>query len=212
MVSKALKKSIAKGLTALTPWTPHIESWPAKSIVLGAPHTSNMDAVLMVIIMWLEGRSFNFLVKDEVMKYPVLKSLVRWLGGIPVNRRQSTGITSGIAQAVAEYETFTLCITPKGSRSKQEYWKSGFYRIALETGLPVQLGFIDRNTRTYGWAGTIELTGDVNKDMDRIRAFYDGKTGFHPDKTSIPRLRAEDDADARAWLLDGIDLPERQGE
>lgn len=201
MVSKTLKKSIAKGLTALTPWTPHIESWPAKSIVLGAPHTSNMDAVLMVIIMWLEGRSFNFLVKDEVMKYPVLKSLVRWLGGIPVNRRQSTDITSGIAQAVAENETFTLCITPKGTRSKQEYWKSGFYRMAYENNLPLTFGFVDSVTKTFGTGPTYHPTWDIDADMEAIRDFYRDKRGFKPEQTSLPRLRAETDPEAAAYLL-----------
>lgn len=70
----------------------------------------------------------------------------------------------------------------------------------------MQLGFIDRNNMTYGWAGNITLTGDVAADMDKIRAFYDGKAGFYPKKGSVPRLRAEDDIEARTWLLDGIDL------
>nr|WP_241698383.1 1-acyl-sn-glycerol-3-phosphate acyltransferase [Flaviflexus huanghaiensis] len=192
-------------MTAPTPWKADIQQWPAKSIVLGAPHTSNMDAVFMVIIMWLEGRSFNFLVKDEVMKYPVLRSIVRWLGGIPVNRRRSTGITSGIAQSASELETFTLCITPKGTRSKQEFWKSGFYRMAYENNLPLTFGFVDSVTKTFGTGPTYYPTWDIEADMEAIRGFYGNKRGFRPEHTSLPRLRAETDQDAAAYLLRPID-------
>ena len=73
-------------------------------------------------------------------------------------------------------------------------WKSGFYRIAMEAGVPIQLGFIDRNTRTFGWGPTYQLTGDVRADMEVIRAFYADKVGIRPEKTSVPRLRAEDEA------------------
>ena len=57
--------------------------------------------------------------------------------------------------------------------------------------MPIQLGFIDRTTRTFGWGPTYRLTGDVRADMDVIRAFYADKVGVNPAKTSVPRLRAE---------------------
>ena len=97
-------------------------------------------------------------------------------------------------QRIRESDSFTLCITPKGTRSPREFWKSGFYRIAMEADVPIQLGFIDRNTRTFGWGPTYRLTGDVRADMDVIRAFYADKVGVKPSKTSVPRLRAEDEA------------------
>lgn len=81
-----MKHGFAKTVSAVTGWKPRIEPWPEKTIVIGAPHTSNLDAFMMVLIMWLEGRPFNFLVKDEVMKYPVLKQVVRGLGGISTLR------------------------------------------------------------------------------------------------------------------------------
>ena len=81
------------------------------------------------------------------------------------------------------------------TRSPRDFWKSGFYRIAMEAGVPIQLGFIDRNTRTFGWGPTYQLTGDVRADMEVIRAFYAGKVGVRPEKTSVPRLRAEDEAE-----------------
>ena len=64
----------------------------------------------------------------------------------------------------------------------------------MEAGVPIQLGFIDRNTRTFGWGPTYQLTGDVRADMEVIRAFYADKVGIRPEKTAVPRLRAEDEA------------------
>ena len=50
----------------------------------------------------------------------------------------------------------------------------------------------------------MRLTGDVKADMEKIRAFYADKTGIKPELTSTPRLRAENDDDARDYLLSGI--------
>ena len=205
MLGKSVKRGFAKTVGAVTGWKPRIEPWPEKTIVIGAPHTSNLDAFMMVLIMWLEGRPFNFLVKDEVMKYPVLKQVVRGLGGIPVNRRQATGITTGVAQTAQAAETFTLCITPKGTRSKRDYWKSGFYRMAYENKLPITFGFVDSVTKTFGTGPTIYPTWNIEEDMDKIRAFYADMKGFQPDKTSVPRLRAETEEEAAAYLLRPID-------
>lgn len=80
---------------------------------------------------------------------------------------------------------------PDGTRGPHTHWKSGFYRVARETGMPVTLGYVDRTTRTAGLGPTLELTGDVGRDMDRVRAFYADKAGVHPARRVEPRLREE---------------------
>ena len=45
---------------------------------------------------------------------------------------------------------------------------------------------------TTGLGPTIDLTGDVASDMDRIRAFYADKAGVRPERRTEPRLREED--------------------
>ena len=57
--------------------------------------------------------------------------------------------------------------------------------------MPVTLGFVDRHTMTTGLGPTIDLTGDVAADMDRIRAFYADKHGVRPERRTEPRLREE---------------------
>ncbi len=195
---------IASTYMKFSKWTFVHQEIPPKAVVIGGPHTSNWDGWLMVMAFWKVGRPYKFLIKDSLIRVPVVGQVIRMVGGISTNRRENTGMVGSLVHTAQSQDIFTLILAPKGTRSPARYWKSGFYRIALETGLPVQLGFIDRNTMTYGWAGNIVLTGDVVADMDKIRAFYDGKAGFYPEKGSVPRLRAEDDMEARDWLLEGI--------
>jgi 1-acyl-sn-glycerol-3-phosphate acyltransferase len=89
-------------------------------------------------------------------------------------------------------------VTPEGTRGSGTHWKSGFYRIAREAGLPITLGYVDRTTMTTGLGPTIELTGAVRADMDVIRAFYADKAGMRPERRTEPRLREEDAAPAAA--------------
>ncbi len=200
-----ITKAIASIFMACSRWTFVHEEIPQKVVLIGAPHTSNWDSILMLMAFWKVERPIRWLVKDSAASAPFLGRIVRALGGISTDRSSHHGLVSSLVENAEKAQTFTLIIAPKGTRSPRTYWKSGFYRICLETGMPVQFGFIDRTTMTYGWGEAIHLTGDVEADMTHIRSFYEGKTGFHPKKASVPRLRAEDDDSARQWLLKGLD-------
>lgn len=199
-----LKKTCASAFMKVTGWTLSIEELPEKVLVVGAPHTSNWDALYMLAAFWTLGRKPHFLVKDSVVKIPVFGALVRSLGGIAVDRSASNGMVGSLIERLENEDDFILAITPKGTRGKREFWKSGFYRIALEANIPLELGFVDSTTKTFGWTASLRLTGDVKADMEKIRAFYADKTGIKPELTSTPRLRAENDDDARDYLLSGI--------
>lgn len=117
--------------------------------------------------------------------------IMRRLGGIPVDRSDPARVVNDVVAQVNSGGVFGLVITPDGTRGGNEYWKSGFYRIARETGMPVTLGFVDRTTMTTGLGPTLDLTGDVAADMERIRAFYADKAGLRPERRTVPRLREE---------------------
>ena len=86
-----------------------------------------------------------------------------------------------------------LILAPEGTRKKTDHWKSGFYRIARDAGLPIVPGFIDSKTRTLGLGPALELSGDVSADMDVLRAFYEGKKGVRPGQESTIRISLEDE-------------------
>lgn len=161
------------------------------TIFIGAPHTSNWDFVYMLAITWTLGIKIRWLGKSSLFtgwRGP----LMRGLGGIAVDRDRPGDVVDEIVARIRDGEVFALVITPDGTRTNTGFWKSGFYRIAERTGMPLTLGFMDRTTKTAGLGLTINVTGDVSADMDRIRTFYCDKARFTPSKRREPRLRDEE--------------------
>ena len=116
--------------------------------------------------------------------------------GPAVSYSVARAVANGISQVMFQAHAgtallFVLGIAAEGTRSKGEFWKSGFYRIAQQSGLPITLAFLDAPSRTVGWGPTFSPSGDVRADMDRIRAFYADKTGLKPENFTPPRLREE---------------------
>lgn len=188
---RMLRRLVSRVYWACSRWTLTGAGAPARpTVLIGAPHTSNWDFVLMLGIAWRLGIDVRWLGKKSLFagwRGPIM----RRLGGIPVDRADPGRVVTDVVAMARAGEVFGLVVTPDGTRGGNEYWKSGFYRIARETGMPVTLGFVDRTTMTTGLGPTLELTGDVAADMDRIRAFYVDKAGLRPERRTEPRLREE---------------------
>ncbi|MBS4751261.1 1-acyl-sn-glycerol-3-phosphate acyltransferase [Nocardioides sp. zg-ZUI104] len=189
-VTTRVRRAFARSVLRLTRWR-LVGEVPRTGILVGAPHTSNWDWVATLLIAWANGVSPQVLIKKSFFK-PGIGWVLRRTGGIPLDRADpGATIRALLAQAEAD-ESFLLVIAAEGTRSKGKYWKSGFYRIAQQTGLPVVLGFVDGPTRTLGMGPTLRPTGDVRADMDLVRAFYADKRGIRPEKRTEPRLREEE--------------------
>ncbi len=192
---RTIRRAVARLYWRLSRWTLRSEPAPQEAgILVGAPHTSNWDFVLMLAIAWELGLDVRWLGKHSLFRGwrgPVMRAL----GGIPVDRRDPSGVVVDVLERVRRGEVFHLVVTPEGTRSGAG-WKSGFYRIAREADLPVTLGYVDRTTMTTGLGPTLRLTGDVRSDMDAIRAFYADKAGVNPALRTEPRLRSEPDGSA----------------
>ncbi len=191
-----IRRSIARLYWACSRWNLVSEPAPTRpTVLLGVPHTSNWDFVLMLGIAWRVGVPVRWLGKASLFR-GIAGPLMHGLGGIPVDRSDPSRVVGDVVTRIRDGEVFGLVVTPEGTRGAGTHWKSGFYRIARETGLPVTLGYVDRTTMTTGLGPTIELTGDVRADMDVIRAFYADKSGLRPEFRTEPRLREEADTPA----------------
>jgi 1-acyl-sn-glycerol-3-phosphate acyltransferase len=186
-----IRRLLARVYWTFSRWNLRSEPAPdAPTVLIGAPHTSNWDFVLMLAIAWRLGMHFRWLGKESLFRGwrgPVMRAL----GGIPVDRADAGRVVSEVVARVQSGEVFGLVVTPDGTRGGNTHWKSGFYRIARDAGMPVTLGYVDRTTMTTGLGPTIQLTGDVAADMDAIRAFYADKAGLRPHLRTEPRLRDE---------------------
>lgn len=169
---------------------------PRRAVCLATPHTDNMDGLLLVLLAKSVGMTMSWMVKDAWGK-PPMGLVVRGVGGVPIDRSQAHGMVGQMIDEFARREDFYLVIPPEGTRSRAEYWKSGFYRIALGAKVPVVPGFLCYRKKQGGFGPPIEVTGDVRADMDRLRAFYAASDPAprHPDKFGPIRLREEDESE-----------------
>lgn len=187
----SFRRVIARLYWRLSRWRLVREAAPVSGprLLIGAPHTSNIDFVLMLAITWEAGMRIHWLGKKELFR-GVAGPIMRGLGGIAVDRSNPSSIVAEVLERARTSENFMLVVTPEGTRSGKG-WRSGFYRIAMLAGLPVTLGFVDRTTMTSGVGPTLHLSGDVEADMDRIREFYADKVGVRPRLRTEPRLNDE---------------------
>ncbi len=173
--------ALATAMLRLVGWKAALAPLPGpKGIIVVYPHTSNWDFPIGYLYKLASGLPLSWVGKDSLFRWPV-GGLLRRMNGIPVNRRERTGL---IGQLLAEFQRrdwMWLAIAPEGTRAHVPHWKSGFYRLALAAGLPVGLAFIDYRTRVVGIREYVTLSGDREADMARIRQAYAGMVGKHPE-------------------------------
>ncbi|WP_196138076.1 lysophospholipid acyltransferase family protein [Aliikangiella sp. G2MR2-5] len=148
-----------------------------KYVAIVAPHTSNWDFFIFVLMKFGLRMKVNFIGKHTIFVGPVGWFLKK-LGGIPVNRSASHNIVNEIVNAFKQREEMVFALAPEGTRSYRDHWKSGFYHIALSAEVPVQFCYLDAPTKKLGFGPLIKLTGDEEKDLASIRDFYHDKRGI----------------------------------
>jgi 1-acyl-sn-glycerol-3-phosphate acyltransferase len=110
--------------------------------------------------------------KHTLFKAP-FGPLMRWLGGIAVHREQANNLVAASAQAIRDADCpLQLIVPPEGTRSKTRYWKTGFYHIARTANVPIVMAYMDYADKRSGLGPLFEPTGDVEADMNAIKAFY----------------------------------------
>ena len=156
-----------------------------KMILAGAQHTSNWDFLVFVGAIDRFGRFAHFMGKKALFRWP-LKSLMLGLGGVPVDRSARRDLVQQMADEFAARDEFLLVIAPEGTRQATDRWKTGFYSIALEAGVPIVCGAPDYASRRVVLGPTIRPTGDYAHDMAPAFAFFRTATPKYPERGFIP--------------------------
>lgn len=155
-----------------------------KCVICAAPHTSNWDLFIGKLFYGAIGRKTSFMMKKEWFFFP-LGILFKAVGGIPVNRGRKNSLVDQMAARFAQAQQFHLAITPEGTRQANPHWKKGFYYIAQAAHVPILLVGIDYPTKTIHATKALIPSGDVEKDMQEIKAYYQGLRGKHPENFAI---------------------------
>ena len=186
----AFVSRLARRLLALAGWKVMYQAPPEKKLVfVFYPHTSNWDFPIGLLTRTAMELPILFAAKDSLFVWP-LGGIFRALGGVPVNRRERTGFVTQMAARFRAEEEFYLIIAPEGTRRLTPGWKSGFYRLALEAGVPLGLAFIDYPRREIGVVDYLRLDGDETVDFQRIKEIYAGRQGRLPAQQSPIKLLA----------------------
>jgi len=164
--------------------------WPPepKGIIIVYPHTSNWDFPIGLTFRIANDLPANWIGKTEMFPKP-FRGLLERLGGIPVDRSRSRGFVDALVQEFRRRDWMWVAITPEGTRSHTDHFKSGFYQLALAADVPVALAYIDYATRTVGMDTYVRFTGDAERDLDVIRRFYSTKRGHRPELAGDIRFK-----------------------
>jgi 1-acyl-sn-glycerol-3-phosphate acyltransferase len=155
-----------------------------KCVIIAAPHTSNWDFYVGRIAYWALGVPVKFLIKKEAFDNPLGGLLVK-MGGIPVDRKKSTNLVDQVASLFNHHEILNIVVAPEGTRKLSKNWKKGYYFIALKAKVPMVLGFVDYKNKEGGFGPIIYPSGDYEKDILQIEAFYKTKTARHPENFNL---------------------------
>lgn len=151
-----------------------------KFILIAAPHTSNWDLPVMLLISIVMGIKLKWVAKDTLFK-GWFGSYLRWLGGIPVNRKSRTNFTEQVVSIFNNSKNLIIVIAPEGTRSFTPYWRTGFYHIASGAAIPIALGFLDYKNKVGGIGPNFIPRGDIESDFRNINDFYKNITGLKPE-------------------------------
>jgi len=159
-------------------------------LVTAAPHTSNIDGLLLLFGAYAVGFDQHWVVKHTALR-SWWKPILLWTGAVGVNRRAAGGMVQQVLDQFAQRPKFVLIVAPEGTRTRTEIWKSGFHRIALRAKVPICLGFIDYGRKRLGFGPHFMPSGDYANDLARIVEFYRLITPRHPELFALPAELAE---------------------
>jgi len=155
-----------------------------KFVLIGAPHTSNWDFVLFLGVIFTLRANVRFMGKAELFRFPI-GWFFRYCGGVPVDRKKSTGLVEQMVKVSNESEKFILTIAPEGTRHHVVEWKRGFYHIAKSAGIPIVMAVVDGKHKTVRIGQVFHPTENIEADMKSIQGFFTGVVGIHPRRKYI---------------------------
>jgi 1-acyl-sn-glycerol-3-phosphate acyltransferase len=166
-----------------------------RGVIIVYPHTSNWDFPIGILAKLAIGIPVFFIAKStlfEGLTGATIGRVVRWLGGEPVERGVSTGAISRLAEKIRRSDWYWMALAPEGTRSLRPYWRSGFYHMAVQAQVPLGCAYFDFRRKEVSLVDYLELSGNVQVDMQKIQQVYQNVQGCRPQLASPIQLRPDD--------------------
>jgi 1-acyl-sn-glycerol-3-phosphate acyltransferase len=151
-----------------------------KSVIVIMPHTSNWDFLIGILVRPIINLDSYYAGKSSLFRFPI-GGIMRWLGGVPVDRTKHTNFVDAVAALYENRTSFKIAVAPEGTRSKVSTLKSGFYYIALKAGVPLVCCKFDYGKMEVGFSQPFYPTGDYEKDLPQILAYFKGVKSKNPE-------------------------------
>lgn len=164
-----------------------------RSVMLAMPHTSNWDMIYSLAAFNLMGLRARFTIKKDHNRPPyghmLAKAGALWIDRSPkAPGEKRRGMVEVMTELVnTNPGKFAMIITPEGTRAPNDTWRTGFYHVAMNTGLPISLGYLDYQNKQAGVGGCFMPSGDLETDMKRIIDFYKDIQGKFPEKYLVDK-------------------------
>lgn len=142
-----------------------------KCVIIVVPHTSWHDFYVGVFTRGILQQQMNFVAKKELFVFP-FGLYFKWMGGQPLNRVKNEGKVEAIARIFSDQEEFRLAIAPEGTRGKVDEWKTGFYFIAKEAGVPIVPVAFDYKNKVVKIFRPYMPTDDMEVDFSYLYSLY----------------------------------------
>jgi 1-acyl-sn-glycerol-3-phosphate acyltransferase len=181
IVGKLLYKAMGWRFEPLPPY------FLNKHVIIGFPHTSNMDTVRAFTGFRIVKRTGHIMIKKEWFKWPMSMFLTA-IGGIPVDRRSASGVVGQMVDVFNERDEFLLAIVPEGTRKEVKTIKTGFWHIAKAANVSIICWYLDNDHKITRWLGEVIPGDDKVADILKIRQIYaDAGYTFPLDVDAIPK-------------------------
>ena len=150
--------------------------WTNKCVVIGFPHTTNMDTVRALTYIKIAKVDARLLVKSEWFFFPI-SIILKSLGGMPIKRDKTHGFVGSVIREFDKRENLIVALVPEGTRKSVTAIKTGFWHIAKGANVPIICWYLDNQAKRTRWIGKINPGETLEEDLLKIQKLYES-AGF----------------------------------
>lgn len=142
-----------------------------KKIFVVAPHTSNWDFPVGVFLRAAVHDKIKFIGKKSLFT-PPLGWLMYAMGGIPVDRTGRNSFVQSVVELFQNRDKLAIALAPEGTRKKVEKFKTGYYYIAVQAGVPIVPTVFNWTDKEIYFMDAIKLSGDAATELPMVENLF----------------------------------------